>query len=313
MKKNGPKHNNWNDFYEAAWYARKKLMSEIIEAGERDPLRVINMLEHKLTTHVENITHSPEKVTVTYDKQQNFLEEVTNIKKENGRLKLDVNSPLPNNEPLKVPRPFFDNNYNVSPYTVTDTNRFIADYVMDNNFDAIIELGSGFCQNLVKLHYLGIPKLPLYGLEYTTSGVDCGNMLATLASTLKLESLPFDYNAPDFTALKGLFSNVFVFTKHSIEQVPLISSHLLTEISRIADQVTCMHLEPFGFQVFGTEQTCIDNQQKQFFKEKGWNTNLALVLLKEFLEDSINLTYLNKHVFGGDFSNPTSLAIWKSK
>lgn len=319
MATRGPKHNAWNTFYEHAWDARRRLMKQIIEDGETDPLRVINRFESLLRFSRQDYDMDDEGEITRFEYNLNCArvkEDISNFSKEGEQIVANINCDLlPNGIAIKKELPFFDKAFETSSYTETDVNRFIADYLGDKEVDAIVELGSGFCQNLIRLHYEGAPQVPMFGLEYTESGVECGNMLATLNDDITLESMHFDYNVPDFSAIKGRFKNVFVFSRHSIEQVQTIPHELFEKIAEIGENVTAMHFEPFGFQYqLNNELSPIDAQQRDFFFSKHWNENFVPAIVDQFLQDKIDLIYLSKNIFGGEHvGNATSFALWKSK
>lgn len=319
MKVKGPKHNGWNTFYEFAWDARRKLMKEIIDSGESDPLRVINRFDTlvKFSEQKVELDDDGEVTSIAYDLNSNRPEvDISNFSKDGVNIMTNIEcSRLPHGLPVGKQLPFFDKKSETSYYTETDVNTFIADYIAGKEFDAIIELGSGFCQNLIRLFYHGIPKVPMFGLEYTNSGVQCGNMLAQLRDDMELQSLNFDYNAPDFSEISGRFKNVFVFSRHSIEQVQTIPEDLFEKIGAIADKVTGMHFEPFGFQYqLNGEVSEVDAVQRDFFFSKQWNENFVKVIVDQFLNEKIDITYLSKNIFGGEHvGNATSFALWHSK
>jgi hypothetical protein len=132
-----------------------------------------------------------------------------------------------------------------SSYTSCNHTEFIADYCRNKNFDAIIELGSRHSQNLIRIFNHGGPKVPYYVGEFTESGTQCAQMLADLTDEFKSIPFRFYYKPPDLSNIPK-YKNVLVFTCHSIKQVTYITDAL---ISKIADNATYIHIEPFGFQI----------------------------------------------------------------
>jgi hypothetical protein len=73
-----------------------------------------------------------------------------------------------------------------SSYTSCNHTEFIADYCRNKNFDAIIELGSGYSQNLIRIFNHGGPKVPYYAGEFTENGAQ---MLADPSSLALWKSI----------------------------------------------------------------------------------------------------------------------------
>ncbi len=313
------KSTNWSDYYRRAWLKRKKIMSSIIDSGERDPLRVISMLS-SMQRLSESMRGTPKhldsgSVFDIDDYRHDVVEGIRNVtKKENcSEVIVTHQKLLPSGAPVDVHRVHRDRYYLSSSYTCCDKVDFIADYCRSNKFDAVIELGSGYCQNLVKLFYKGGPRVPYYGGEFTDSGTDCAKLLSGLCVDFELIPFKFDFCKPDLSSIPK-YENVLVFSCHAIEQVNLIPNILLPVIASVAKQVTCIHLEPFGFQMVSPGN---DNDQhkdhRDYFHENDWNVNLVSQLISLNRVKTIDLQYLAKNIMGGDDPrNPTSLALWKS-
>ncbi len=305
----------WNDYYEQAWQVRKDLMQRIISEGERHPLRVISKLESIMRfSHQERILEKDNPRFIFEEDSHYVRQLIPNVHcdREVRSIQLEPVLKLPTGLDVDQLLPHRDGYQRVPDYTYNDNIQFLVDFTRLRDFDAVIELGSGFGQNLFKLYYQGGPNVPYYACEYTQSGVSCTDMLAQLDADLRLEAHRFDYKNPDFSFLPSL-KKVLVFTCHSIEQVTYIPNELIERISAIAQDVTCIHIEPFGFQLKAQEHDNeLDREHRELFAKNGWNQNLAQSLVFHHLNNTIELTYMAANVMGGTKANPSSLALWSS-
>ncbi|MFT6733849.1 MAG: hypothetical protein ACJAS9_002043 [Polaribacter sp.] len=223
--------NAWNDFSERSWHARKKIMKSIIDSGEKNPLSVIDKFA---SINRFSIEHMPEGVGTDFifEKDQFYRhDDVINITKNGEEHSIQTQNIgiLPTGLPIDVIINHRDQEQVVSSYTSCNHTEFIADYCRGQNFDAIIELGSGYRKNLIKIFNQGRPNIPYYGGEFTESGTQCAQMLADLSNELSLIPFRFDYRVPDFSNISE-YNHVLVFTCHSIEQVEFIPDKLIPEI-----------------------------------------------------------------------------------
>lgn len=306
----------WNDFYEEAWGARSDIIARLIAEGESHPLRVLKIFESIMRfSKQERIIKNGIGKFSFYEDVDYLNCDINNILTdyENRSISLSDISKLPNGLASSMKLPLQSLLQEVPQYTSTNKIDFLVDYCRNRKLDAILELGSGYSQNLIKLFYEGGPRVPYYAGEYTQSGVRCSNMLAGLSDELDLTSFEFDYRNPNFSILPKL-DNILVFTSHSIEQVDNIPDTLLPLIANIAKNVTCIHFEPFGFQLTSPDQDPEHIMvQRSIFEKNQWNQNLASKLVFHHLNKDINLTYLCPNMFGGEQENPTSLAIWSNR
>ncbi len=309
----------WNEFYEKAWTKRQELMSLIIASGETHPLRVINILSSVLRFSDEEVVKvggTSNKLAFVCDVDSKYvLDDVRNVTivENNNGINIETIKHLPGGMLADI-QLAHRNEYSIAcSYTDCDKMEFIADYCRLRNFDAVIELGSGYSQNLVKLFYQGGPKIPYYGGEFTRSGTHCAKMLNDLSDELEIINFRFDFRKADLSIIPK-YDNVLVFTSHAIEQVNIIPDDLIPIIANVAKQVTCMHMEPFGFQLTSPDNECeIDKNQRKYFKTNDWNLNLMNQLILHSCNGNIDLQYIGKHMMGGsDFHNPSSIALWKS-
>ncbi len=281
-------------FYEMAWQHRLEMMKSFIDEGEINPLRVINR-------YFSNERRNP----VVFTPDGSPISASEKALNPHDFEKLPTGAPAYRIEPIRE-------EFKVVPYYRTPIE-FLEDFLADQEFDAIVELGSGFGQNLIKLFYNGGPRdIPYYAGEITKSGSDAAEMLASLDKNLNLIPFYFDFNKPDLSAIKER-GKLFVFTSHAIEQVKKIPAELFKAIASHGDHVMGVHFEPFGFQVNDDLIGKVTQVQSKSAIEMGFNINFARTLKAAHKRGEIELVYMAKNIMGGtDMANPTSLAIWQS-
>ena len=138
-------------------------------------------------------------------------------------------------------------------------------------------------------------------------------MLSDLTDEFELVPFRFDFRHADLSIIPK-YDNVLVFSSHAIEQVNIIPDDLLPVIARVAKKVTCIHMEPFGFQMAAVEtESEVDKDQREYFKKNNWNMNLLQQLAFHNCRENIDLHYIGKNLMGGNYLyNPSSIALWKS-
>lgn len=297
MTELGSQSELWLNFYEKAWALRADWMKQIIAQGETHPLRIIS-------------------------KYQSF-EKKYNVKEEDGQAsfhKIDYKQVQYTQEFDTAPNdlPEFrvsalQDGLCVIPFTFTPGFLdYINSYLEKSEWDAVIELGCGYGQNLFGLYYTGGPKKAhYYGGEYTNSGVTMGKTLAALDKNLKFDFFHFDHLHPDLSFLPR-FKNVFIFTLHSLEQINVMTPDFFKILSQAGENVVGLHLEPFGFQFDVASE--IDVHQKITNTERQWNINFLETIKKAQELEYITIDYLKKNMFPQfDPGNPTSVAWWTNK
>jgi hypothetical protein len=246
---------HWQKFYESAWEYRAEVIKRLIADGETDPRRIIALQEN-----------SEKSFWLRYD--NDTIEPVPDAQNPYNFPMLPTDVPLyravsVDGKFLKIP------NY----ANIID---FLTDYIRDRSFDAIIELGCGLGQNLVKLYYSGGPKsIPYYAGEFAQSGVEAAHVIASLCNDFSLVPFPFDHCAPDLSPIEET-GNILIFTSHSIEHVMEIPGNYFNLLAEHATSVTGLHFEPFGFQLSDNSDD-VSKAQKSQAIARGWNTNCPLM------------------------------------
>lgn len=281
----------WRQFYEDAWAARAAFLRSKIAAGENNPYRLVKLLQAHERKH--QIVHDGEHYR--YERLP-FPKEVRDCP---GGVPVLRHSSF-RGQPIAVPYHATDNLHN-----------FIVDFIDESGpFDCIVELGCGYGRNLFEIFYNGGPRQARYfGGELTESGVALAQELAALAPEMDATFFRFDYLNPDFSALPRV-DRALVFTMHSIEQVRRIEPSLFDAIAGAARHVTCIHLEPFGFQL--ADLGPMSKKHREFMVENDWNLNFGEALVRARDEFAINIKYVATEIYlPMHAENPTSLAIWE--
>jgi hypothetical protein len=171
----------------------------------------------------------------------------------------------------------------------------------------VVELGSGWGQNLLNLHLWGGPKVPCFALEPNASGRECVELLAGLAPGLELTALPFDFQRPGYE-LPRENEHVLVFTAHSIEQVTELEREALTGLFALGRSLTVVHFEPIGWQIGETKVTA-GSREHAF--DKAYNRNLWPLLNELAGAGEITIDTAIPDLIGHKKRNASTLVVWR--
>jgi hypothetical protein len=177
--------------------------------------------------------------------------------------------------------------------------------------ELLLELGSGWGRNVFAIWLAGGPRRARYvAAEYTAAGRRASERLAALAPRLSFESRAFDYNRPDLQSLSGC-DHAVVFTVHSVEQVPRLSSAVIDAIRSVAAEVDCVHLEPVGWQLEGMRQTG-PGSSREYAERHDYNRDLVQVLRAAEAAGSIRIEEIAPEAVGVVPDNPTTMIHWRA-
>lgn len=271
---------------------RAAFMRSLIEAGETNPYRIIHLL-------------------YAHERRYRAIKCDGGVQYQRHPVPTDP-SEAPAGTPATRPTSFRGQPLMVPYHTTDNLHDFIIDFIAEHGpFDCIVELGCGYGRNLFEIFYGGGPRHARYfGGELTESGVGVARDLAALAPEMDATFFHFDYLDPDLAAVPR-FGRTLVFTVHSIEQVNMIDARLFGVIAGVAREVTCIHLEPFGFQF--ADLGPVTKLHRAMMERNHWNLNFGEALLRAQDEQAIRVKFVATELFlPADFENPTSLAIWES-
>jgi len=281
----------WRDFYEQSWAIRAKFIRSMIDGGEANAYRLIKRLQAHERKFELRLDGDGVRYRRLYDSHAN--------------------------SPCQLP-PFRQTSIRGQemyvPYHATDNlHNFIIDYMSNMEpFDCIVELGCGYGRNVFEIFYCGGPvDIPYFGGELTESGVALAREIAALQPDLKATFFPFDHTKPDVRSIPKV-DRALVYTMHSLEQVRNIDPELFRVIASIGRHVTCIHLEPFGFQI--EDLGPASKAHAKFARERGWNQNFIEALCAARDRSWLTIQFIVTEMFlPADPHNPTSLAIWESR
>ena len=175
---------------------------------------------------------------------------------------------------------------------------------------AIIELGGGWGHSLFDVWLRGGPAdIPYYGFEYTQAGRDCIVMLAALEPRMAMVARRFDFNEPDFTAVKGPLKHAVIFAISTVNQVPRMDAAAYAKLLDIADDVDCLHFEEFGWQI---DPGPAKEKQREHAVKNDYNTNFWAVLSGLADEHKIKFVEVVPDYFGMQPLFPMSFVHWQT-
>lgn len=257
-----------NEYDVDKWPSVIKLIKEEKGYGESNIIRILN----KINTKNRNI-HSNKIIRIIFNDQ-------------------DVNLPV--------------------EFAISGNQSYICQKIIQScsdKTDAIIELGSGYGRNLFWTWLNGGPQnIKYYGLEFTKSGRDASEMIASFEKRMTFISKPFNFYYPSFDFLKDINGHIVFFSVHSIEQIPLISREFFIELLRLGKNFTCIHFEPIGWQI--NERKTLKGSSQEYAQTHDYNTNLYDIILKLQTENLISINEILPNYLCINPSNGTSVISW---
>ena len=129
-------------------------------------------------------------------------------------------------------------------------------------------------------------------------------------STLRSRSISvrWDYHRPDLSVL-GSVDEAVVFTAHSVEQIPRLSTQALDAIRGVARQVVCIHFEPVGWQLGGEHP----GTSAGYAEGHDYNRNLVELLRSEEQDGALMIDFALPDVVGVNPRNATTVIRWHSQ
>ena len=242
--------------YEKHWLRYLSTLRDIILSGETNLSRVVKQIQDALTI-----------------KRPNEMEKAVFF----GKLR-------------KVPSEV------VHPWKEYLNLTFLKKYCSPD-MDCVIEMGSGPALFLFKFYLTNGPlNADYYGLEICSTARLCVNIMSFLEPNLKIKSMFFDYQNPDFSALNNKYKNVLIFSRGSIESVRDLKEEVLEKILLISERLTCVHFEPVDWQIVKPhKQNRITRKHKRRCNSSKFNYNRNLWALLKKLE-SKRLIKINEYL-----------------
>ncbi len=285
----------WTEFYVAGFKSELKKFREIVESGETNPYRAINLFQ--LWEHGHQRVYDPETGNLSYTKQ-----EFANAEFLFPTGKPILSSTFLSGQMVKLPY-----------YTKRHIGRFILDYLEHEGLavEAIVELGAGWGRYLFELYFGGSPSdIALVSGEVSPEARQITEMMCELDPAIPLTAHDFDFYRPNLDFLKGRESVLF-FTHMAVMFIPELQRQAIIEMAGCAKRVRCIHFEPIGFQVSAGQYPAA-KIQGVVADRKGFNQNLITLLEELHNEDLITIRGLYKDIIVDvDHSHAISVVIWE--
>lgn len=206
------------------------------------------------------------------------------------------------------------------PVPYQASNQIVRDWIADTvisqtaGVDAIIETGSGWGYNLFNIWLRGGPNVPYHAFEYTDAGRESALAVRKAAENgPHLNVHPFNYYEADFSAIKGRYDHVLVYSSHSIEQIGMLPESYPESVLSIAKKVTCIHFEPIGWQFAAENNHPIrDYGQLAYSQKHNYNKNLWELLKKYQAQGRLVIDETSADTMCVKAYNGTSVIRWHS-
>lgn len=218
--------------YESTWGKLHALISRSKERGLGDPVQIIQIIRE--------------------NERREFFS-----KKHFHDIHKKIGLPIDPKQPPEDRLVVQNGNYEIAPidhsfeFNINDSvARFLNE--TDEQIHYVIEFGSGFGRNLFilasKLESHLRTKIGFYACEFTEAGRKACAELHSLDPDLNMSINRFDYYHPDFSFLDHTKKNILIFTRHSIEQIPVLNRAFFDGILKASNKCFGYHAEPVGWQ-----------------------------------------------------------------
>ena len=167
-----------------------------------------------------------------------------------------------------------------------------------NNYDAIVELGSGWGRNIFTyLNENDLSNIDIYSGEFTESGLEIQKYLNdNFYKKNNLHIFHFDYNNSNifFKRINNKkYNKILYLTFWSIEQITYLNDTLFNNIKNSSKNISCIHIEPVGWQI---NKNSIMEENK-IGNKSYYNKNLYSKLLELSKENKISISNIILDLF----------------
>ena len=183
-----------------------------------------------------------------------------------------------------------------------------------NNYDLIIELGSGWGRNIFYyINKYNLENTKIISGEYTEEGCEAQKYIKNnFYKTNNLDIYYFDYNNSNdfFMNIEKKYNNILVLTFWSIEQITYLNDNFFNNLLNMGGNIKCIHIEPIGWQI--SENSLMKENTSGY--RSYYNKNLYPILkeLKEKNKINIDRIILDYHNLGDKGSCGTFIE-WSTK
>lgn len=182
-------------------------------------------------------------------------------------------------------------------------DRFLAQ--MSRGKDCVLELGGGYGRVLMSLWLAGGERGARYiCAEPSPSGRRMAERLAALEPDLRLETVPFDFREPALPDVSEC-ADILIVTHWSLMYAQPFDTRLFQAIQAIPGKITCVFVEPFGFQLMPDGPNAA--AQVQQMRVRGYNMDFYGKLCSAGAEAGLDVTAVKVDAFG-DSDDPLQLA-----
>lgn len=268
------------EFGQEKWPLQLKLTEDLIASGERDLARIVSLIQkhHRETQNKANADLAPFET-------------------------------LADGMRVRVPKIMA-----LEGYRAWITHNVLA--ACRPETDLVIELGSGVGHGLFRLWLAGGPRDARYiSCEFTESGRDCAERLASVEPGINLTALPFDFLNPDYSALPRNPRHTVVFTVQAIEQIPQLPEEVFTRLIDTVGPITCVHVEPVGWQLTpdGEPMDDISAAARAYGEKNDYSRNLWSLLTALEARGTIKIEEAVPNIYGVRPLNPQTLVRWRTE
>jgi SAM-dependent methyltransferase len=175
----------------------------------------------------------------------------------------------------------------------------------------VVEIGCGLGHNLFLFYLSGCASLQVsyVGLDITSAAVRLATRIRDL---FRLEQFDFRrHNMHDSDiGLEWFDGDTLFYTAHAIEQVPEIQASLIESMLRVSPRVSCVHFEPVGFQLESNSRHGEVGATRDYANSVRHNTNLISTLQGVAASGAIEITGVERDLYGHKIVNGLSVVSW---
>lgn len=289
---------SWAYYYNEWFGADKSILMEILDAGETSLPRALNRY-HQIVYSTKKTAMPNGKGGIDYTRKEIDHSNEQNL--------------LPTGKPVFITTRMLGELVPLPFYVDADgyASRYLMDIVLQDQPQAIVEIGSGDGVRLFELDTLGIDRdIRLYAAEQSEHAREIISTLSRLDPNVNITAHEFSFENPDFSYVQECDS-ILVFSFMSLMFNDKLDEDYIVALSQKAKKVKFIHFEPFGHQ-FSAGTNIASREQAEYFAKKQWNMNFIEVLVRLHDEGTIKNFVLAKDVcFTRDPHTPNCILTWE--
>lgn len=175
----------------------------------------------------------------------------------------------------------------------------------------VVELGCGVGHNLFLFYLSGHadPRVRYVGCDITSAAV---RLATRIRDQFQLGQ--FDFQQHDMrrggVPLDWFDGDTLFFTAHAIEQVSEVERSLIESMLEVSPRVSCVHFEPVGFQLEALSRHGEVGATREYASSVRHNTNLISILQEAAKDGAIEITGIERDLYGHKVVNGMSVVSW---